>query len=241
MTNEARQVFLIAIRDTLKGAFDDDELGEIMLEANVGPVHRAFVLVYDESYAPSHPNLPEPTFKLKEGGDIFFVYLLNEIAASGGEITGEVMNQHPAGIAQNRPVEASENWKPYADSEDYLKRLTGAKGLRQSFPNPLLDYCEILSATHKTFSPAELKDAYCKIAAHNKATSPSKAGKARGAQRKREVEHGTIPAIELAIESLREEGRKPTQRAVADRTGYGIATIKRHWNHGRIVKARTLV
>lgn len=241
MTNEARQRFLTAIRDTLKGAFDDDELGEIMLEANIGPVHRAFVLVYDESYVPSHPNLPEPTFKLKEGGDIFFVYLLNEIAASGGEITGEVMNQHPAGIAQNRPVEASENWKPYADSEDHLKRLTGAKGLRQSFPNPLLDYCEILSATHKTFSPVELKDAYCKIAAHNKATSPSKAGKARGAQRKREVEHGTIPRLELEINELVFAGIKPTQKAVAEASGISLRTVKRHWNHDRLVRARTPV
>jgi len=241
MTDEARQMFLTVVRDTLKGAFDEEELGEITLEANLGPVYRAFILVFDECAVPSHPSLPEPTFRLKDGGDIFFIYLLNEIAARGGEITGEIVNRHPAEIAQNRAVEASENWKPYSDSENHLKRLTGAKRLPDSFPNPLLGYCKILSANHKTFSPAELKDAYCKIAAYNKATSPAKAGKARGAQRKREVEHGTIPDIELAVESLIEEGSKPTQKAVAERSGYGIATIKRHWSHARIVKARNLV
>ena len=70
------------------------------------------MLVFDECAVPSHPNLPEPTFRLKDGGDVFFVYLLNEIAARGGEITGEIANQHPAEIAQNRAVEASGNWVP---------------------------------------------------------------------------------------------------------------------------------
>ncbi|MEZ7195572.1 hypothetical protein [Pseudodesulfovibrio karagichevae] len=240
MIDNVKQHFMLAVQHSLEQVFDAEELAEgTMLEANVGPVHRAFILVYDESAQPTQPCVPVPTIKLHEGGEVYFVYLLAEVEARGGEVAGEIVLRHPLEIAQNRPVEASAHWDQYERCQDNFRRLTGAKRLTDSFPNPLLGYTDVLGGCNRSFYPGDLVSAYCAIANFNKVSSPAKAGKARGAQRKREVERGTIPAIELAIESLREEGRKPTQKAVAERSGFGIATVKRHWNHVRIVKART--
>ena len=105
----------------------------------------------------------------------------------------------------------------------------------------MLGYAEVIGGSNRTFYPGDLYRAYREIAAYNKQNSTSKAGKARGAQRKREVETGTIPKMELAIETLIEEGKKPTQKAVAERSGFGIATVKRHWKHDRIMKAKNTV
>lgn len=239
MTDEVKQTFMLAVRHTLEQAFEPEELAEeITLEANLGPVHRAFIVVYDESAQPTQPCIPEPTIKLQEGSDIYFVYLLSVITARGGETTGEAVAQHPSEFGQNRAVEASEDWERYEASQNHFRRLTGAKKLSDMFPNPMLEQCTVLSASHKTSYPVEIQNAYCEIAKHNKATSTQKAGQARGAQRKREVEHSTIPKLELAIDSLLEEGKKPTQKAVAEISGFGIATVKRHWNHDRVVSAR---
>lgn len=241
MTDETKNNFMLAIRHSLEHAFEADELAEdITLQANIGPVHRAFIPVYDESAQPTQPCVPEPTIKLRAGNDIYFVYLLSEVTARGGGVTGEVVTQHPSEFGQNRPVEASEDWDLYERCQDHFRRLTGAKRLSATIPNPMTGHAEIVGGSNKTFYPGDLYRAYRDIAAYNKAASTVKAGKARGAQRKREVAHGTIPAIELAIESLVEEGKKPTQNAVQERSGYSIATIKRHWKHERIVQARTL-
>lgn len=240
--DDLKRLCMLATQSTLEHAFDSEELAEEReLEANVGPVHRAFILVYDESAQPTQPCVPEPTLKVQDGDDVYFVYLLAEVEARGGEVVGEIVNQHPLEIAQNRAVEASAHWSQYVRCQDHFRRLTGAKRLSDWFPNPLLGCGVVLGVSQRVFYPGDLVSAYCEIAKTNKEQSVIKAGKARGAQRKREVEHGTIPDMELAVESLLEEGSKPTQKAVAERSGYGIATVKRHWNHARIVKVRNRV
>lgn len=239
MTDQVTLNFELAVRHSLEQVFDPDELAEDnTLEVSVGPVHRAFILVFSEWSQPTHPHLPEPTLKLQDGSDVFYAYLFSEVEARGGEVVGEVVFRRPSENAQKRPVEASERWGYVEGCQSHLRRLTGARKQSGSIPNPLLGYAKVLSASHKLFSPVELYHAYRNIAAYNKEHSVEKAGQARGAQRKREVEIGTIPKIEFAIECLIEEGEKPTQKAVAERAGLGIATIKRHWNHDRVVKAR---
>ena len=240
MTDPVTLNFMLAVRHTLEQVFSPEELAEDnTLDANLGPVHRAFVLVFSEWSQPTHPLVPEPTLKLQDGLDVYFVYLFSEIEARGGEVLGDVVYQHPSENAQKRTVEASERWGYVEGCQNHLQRLAGARKLSDSIPNPLLGYAKVLSASHKMFASTELYHAYRNIAAYNKEHSVEKAGRARGAQRKREVNHGTIPKIELVIECLIEEGKKPTQKAVAERAGLGIATIKRHWSHDRLVKART--
>lgn len=240
MIDKVKQHFMLAVRHTLRQVFDDDELAEkITLEANVGPVYRAFILVYDESSQPTQPCVPVPTLKLQNGSDVFWIYMLSEVVTRGDEVAGESVWQHPPEIIQNRPVQASKYWDQYERCQDHFRTSTRAKRLSDTFPNPLKGHAEVIGGCNRSFYPGDLVTAYCAIANFNKMSSPAKAGKARGAQRKREVERGTIPAMELAVESLREEGKKPTQKAVAERSGYGIATVKRHWSHTRIVKART--
>lgn len=239
MTDPAKSNFMLAVRHTLEQVFDPDELAEDnTLEVSVGPVQRAFILVFDESSQPTRPHLPEPTLRLQDGADVFCVYLFSEIEARGGEVVGEVVFQHPSENAQKRPVGASGRWGYVEGCQNHLRRLAVAKRQSDSIPNPLLGYAKVLGGSHKMFSPVELYNAYCDIAEYNKTHSVKKAGQARGAQRKLEVKHGTIPKIEFAIECLIEEGMKPTQKAIAERAGLGIATIKRHWNHDRVVKAR---
>lgn len=242
MTDPAKSNFMLAVRHTLEQVFSPEELSEDnTLEANLGPVHRAFILVFSEWSQPTHPLVPEPTIKLQDSPDVYFVYLFSEIEARGGEVVGEVVFQHPSENAQKRPVGASERWGYVEGCQNHLRRLTGARKQSDSIPNPLLGYSKVLGGSHKLLPPMELYRAYCDIAEYNKDHSVEKAGQARGAQRKREVEAGTIPKIEFAIECLIEEGEKPTQKAVAIRAGLGIATIKRHWNNDRVVKARNCI
>jgi len=242
MTDPTTLNFMLAVRHTLEQVFAPEELSEDnTLEANPGPVHRAFILVFSEWSQPTHPLVPEPTIKLQDSPDVFYVYLFSEIEARGGEVVGEVVFQHPSENTQKRPAEASGRWGYVEGCQNHLRRLAGARRLSDSIPNSLLGYAKVLSASHKLFSPVELYNAYRNIAAYNKEHSVEKAGKARGAQRKLEVKHGTIPQIEFAIGCLIEEGEKPTQKAIAERAGLGIATIKRHWNNDRVVKARKCI
>lgn len=224
MTDEVKLLFEKTVRHTLEQTFEPDVLNKAYtLEANTGPVYRAFILVYDEGYQPELPCMPEPTLKLRDNGDIFFVYLLAK----------------PAIRPSESAEEASNRWGQYERCQKHFRRLTKPKKQPYSFPNPLRGYAEIIGGSNRTFYPGDLVMAYCEIAKYKKEHSVFKAGKARGAQRRREVEHTTIPSIERTILDLVEEGKKPTQKAVAEHSRFGIATIKRHWNHARLVEARS--
>lgn len=226
MTQEyIRKMHQFAMRETLKRFFDREELDQkTWLEPNVSRKHQAIVLKYDEGFEPtkrSHPDLPLPTFRLRTHGGIVFVYMLliPAFRPSDGE-------------------EASQEWNHYERCRKHLMNLTRAKGTSQYFPNPCLEYEAVLNYHDHSYLLGELYGAYCKIAATNKAQGKVTGGKARGAQKTREVEHTTIPKLELAIRELGERGAKITKKAISEESGISVSTVKRHWNKPRLLSLR---